>query len=148
VCGDPVYHAVDLSEGALELARENARENRVESVIEFRLGNLLGGFGKGSLNAVVANLPYIPSAECGGLPRHIREHEPLSALDGGADGLDLIRQVIQQAAEVLCPGGRIFLEIGFDQAIRVVDTLKDCGFVEMVVHRDLGGRDRVVQAIR
>ncbi len=142
------YVAVDVSEAALALAGENAEANRVGSVIAFKRGDLLAGFEPGSLQAVVANLPYIPSADCGGLPRHIREHEPMSALDGGADGLDLIRVLIQQAVEVLSPGGRIFLEIGFDQAGRVVDILKDCGFGEMVVHRDLGGRDRVVQAAR
>ncbi len=142
------YVAVDVSEAALALAGENAEANRVGSAIALKRGDLLTGFETGSLQAVVANLPYIPSADCAGLPRHIREHEPMSALDGGTDGLDLIRRLIQQAAEVLCPGGRLFLEIGFDQAIRVVDTLKGCGFGEMVVHKDLGGRDRVVQAIR
>jgi release factor glutamine methyltransferase len=142
------YVAVDVSEAALALAGENAESNRVGSAIAFKRGDLLTGFESGSLQAVVANLPYIPSADCGELSRHIREHEPMSALDGGTDGLDLIRKLIQQATGVLCPGGRIFLEIGFDQAVRVVDTLRGCGFVEMVVHRDLGGRDRVVQATR
>lgn len=142
------YVAVDASEAALALAGENAEANRVASTIAFRQGDLLSGFEPASLNAVVANLPYIPSADCACLSRHIREHEPMSALDGGADGLELIRRLISQAAEVLCPRGRIFLEIGFDQAARVVETLKGCGFVEIVVHKDLGDRDRVVQAIR
>jgi release factor glutamine methyltransferase len=142
------YVAVDASEPALALAGENAEANRVGSAMAFKQGDLLAGFEPASLYAVVANLPYIPTQDCGTLPRHIREHEPLSALDGGPDGLDLIRRLVQQAAEILRPGGWIFLEIGFDQADRVLDILKACGFSGMVVHKDLGDRDRVVQATR
>lgn len=142
------YIGIDASEGALALARDNALANGVAASIDFRHGDLLAGFARGSLSAVVANLPYIPTADCALLPRHIREHEPLSALDGGPDGLDLIRRLVLQAVDVLPPGGRIFLEIGYDQAPRVVDTLKGCGFSEIVVHKDLGDRDRVVQATR
>lgn len=142
------YVAVDASEAALALAAENAEANRVGSLIAFKCGDLLSGFEPACLDAVVANLPYIPTADCSALSPHIREHEPLSALDGGPDGLDLIRRLVQQAAGILRPGGRIFLEIGFDQGAWVVDILKACGFVEMVVHKDLGDWDRVVQAAR
>lgn len=142
------YVAVDRSEPALALARENAADHGVSDAIEFRLNDLLAGFEPCSFDAVVANLPYIPAQDCQGLPRHIREHEPMSALDGGADGLALIRQLTAQAARVLSPRGRIFLEIGFDQGPRVVDTLKEHGFVETNVGQDLGGRDRVVIGCR
>lgn len=142
------YTAVDASEMALSLAKENADSNGVGTAIDFRRGDLLDGFPPGSLDAVVANLPYIPSADCGTLPVQIRCHEPMTALDGGADGLDLVRRIADQAAGVLRPGGHILLEIGFDQAARVVEILKGCGFVETVVHKDLGGRDRVVEATR
>lgn len=142
------YGAIDASAGALELAHENAGLHGVAGAIRFTQGNLLDGVPPGTLDAVVANLPYIPTADCTGLPRHIREHEPHSALDGGADGLALVRDLVKQAADVLVPGGRVFLEIGFDQGARVVELLGCHGFSERVIHKDLGERDRVVTAVR
>lgn len=136
--------AVDLHEEALDLARENAALNGVAARIDFRQGDLLEGIGAAMLDAVVGNLPYIPSADCANLPRHIREHEPMSALDGGPDGLDLIRRLVREARVVLKPGGWLFLEIGFDQGPAVVGWLGDNGFVNVAVRQDLGGRDRVV----
>lgn len=145
---DARYTGVDASEAALGLARENAALNGVEPAIKFKLGNLLDGFEAGSLDAVVANLPYISTADCTTLPRHIREHEPMSALDGGGDGLALIRKLVEQAAGVLRPGGWIFLEIGFDQGNLVVEWLTRHGYNGVRVHKDLGNRDRVVLACR
>jgi release factor glutamine methyltransferase len=145
---DALYTAVDASEAALDLALENAVLNGVRQSIEFKLGNLLAGFEAGALDAVVANLPYISTADCAVLPRHIREHEPMSALDGGPDGLDLIRVLAEQAAMMLRPGGWIFLEIGFDQGDLVVEWLTRHGFNGVRVHKDLGNRDRVVLARR
>jgi len=142
------YIGVDVSEAALGLARENADTNGVGRSLVFQQGNLLDGFAAGSLDAVVANLPYITTADCGTLPRHIREHEPMSALDGGGDGLDLIRKLVEQATLVLRPGGWIFLEIGFDQGALIVEWLTRHGFNGVGVHRDLGNRDRVVLACR
>jgi len=136
--------AVDLHPEALDLARENAGLNGVAGRIEFRQGNLLEGIGGAALDAVVANLPYIATGDCAKLPRHIRAHEPLSALDGGPDGLDLIRRLVKEAQVALKPGGWLFLEIGFDQGPAVVGWLRDNGFVNVVVRPDLGGRDRVV----
>lgn len=140
------YLAVDTSEAALGLARENAELNGVAAAIEFKQGSLLDGFGPGSLDAVVANLPYIPTADCADLARHIREHEPLSALDGGADGLDLIRRLAEQAKSILRPNGWLFLEIGYDQGRFVVEWLTRQGYNGACVHKDLGKRDRVVLA--
>lgn len=138
------FVAVDLHAEALELARENAVLNGVEGRIEFRQGDLLNGFAAGELDAVVSNLPYITSAECARLPGHIRNHEPMSALDGGADGLDLIRRLAVESRTALKPGGWLFLEIGFDQGQPVLGWLNDNGFVDVTVKKDLGGRDRVV----
>jgi release factor glutamine methyltransferase len=101
-----------------------------------------------SLDAVVANLPYIATGDCQGLPRQIREHEPLTALDGGADGLVLIRRLVDEARTRLKAGGFLFLEIGFDQAGRVVEWLQQRGYVDISVVADLGGRDRLVQSRR
>ncbi len=142
------YRAVDISGDALALARDNAGLNGVVPVIRFQQGDLLAGFEPASLDAVVANLPYISTAEMEGLPRHIRDHEPGSALDGGDDGLVLIRRLIIEARAVLRPGGWIFLEIGFDQGARVRDTLNEHGYSQATVLPDLGLRDRVVKALR
>jgi release factor glutamine methyltransferase len=142
------YQAVDLSEAALGLARENADLNAVGQLIEFRQGDLLAGFEPLSCDVVVANLPYISTAMCGTLARHIREHEPMTALEGGADGLDFIRKLTEQGLQVVRPGGRIFLEIGFDQGVAVVEWLSRCGYKEIQVHQDLGNRDRIVSACR
>jgi len=144
---DAEYRAVDQSEAALALAGENAAGNGVGAGIRFQKGDLLFGFGPHSLDAVVANLPYIPTSVCGGLPRHIRDHEPMSALDGGSEGLDVICRLAVGARTALRPGGWLFLEIGFDQGARVVDTLKECGYTGMVVLQDHGNRDRVVCAV-
>lgn len=142
------YRAVDVSGEALALALENAVLHGVDGIIRFQQGDLLAGFAPASLDAVVANLPYITTAGMEELPRHIRNHEPSSALDGGDDGLRLIRRLIAEARTVLRPGGWIFLEIGFDQGARVVDTLAEHGFSQTVVLPDLGVRDRVVKALR
>lgn len=140
------YMAVDASEVAIELARENAELNGVGAVIEFKQGSLLEGVAPGSMDAVVANLPYIPTADCGILPRHIREHEPLSALDGGVDGLELVRKLAEQAKGILKSRGWIFLEIGYDQGGIVVEWLIRLGYNGPRVIKDLGNRDRVVLA--
>ena len=139
------YMAIDASAEAIELAQENAALYKAPS-IDFRVGDLLEGVEASSLDAVIANLPYIPTRDCLSLPRHIREHEPLSALDGGEDGLSVIGRLVEEARDVLKPGGRLFLEIGFDQGRRVVKCLEALGYNAVTVHQDLGRRDRMVEA--
>jgi release factor glutamine methyltransferase len=73
----------------------------------------------------------------------VREHDPRSALDGGTDGLDVIRDVVPDAAIVLRPGGRIFLEIGATQAAAVKTILETEGFGSVSISQDLAGRDRI-----
>ena len=142
---DADYVAMDLSPDAVELAQANATLNACGS-IAFRVNDLLAGVDAGTLDAVMANLPYIASDVCRGLPGQIRLHEPLLALDGGPDGLAVIRRLIDEARTRLKPDGRLFLEIGFDQAAAVVDCMDQRGYVGIKVDRDLAGRDRVVQA--
>lgn len=138
------YIAIDANAEALTLARENAERLQVAERIQFQEGDLLVGLAPGSADAVVANLPYIRTADMAALPRHILAHEPLTALDGGADGLCLIRRLAADAVGVLRPGGWLFLEIGFDQGPSVKALLEAGGYSEVTVHPDLGGRDRVV----
>jgi len=137
------YTAIDVSPEALALARENAERLQVADRVTFQPGDLLTGLTTNSADAVVANLPYIRTADLAVLPRHIREHEPVRALDGGEDGLVCIRRLAGEAPAVLRPGGWLFLEIGFDQGEAVRACLTDLGYADVAVCPDAGGRDRV-----
>ncbi|MBT3191653.1 MAG: peptide chain release factor N(5)-glutamine methyltransferase [Verrucomicrobia bacterium] len=138
------YLAIDVSEDALSLARENAESLKLAEHVHFASADLADIVDPESMDAVVANLPYIPSAECDQLASVVRDHEPRSALDGGPDGLDIIRSVVQDACIVLKHDGMLFLEIGEEQGARVGALLKDCGFSDVAVIKDLTDRDRIV----
>jgi len=139
--------AVDASAAALSVARENAARHGVARRIHFHHGDLLsGGAARPRLSLVVANLPYIPTAEMAQLEPHVRDYEPPSALDGGADGLTLVRRLIPQAAVKLRPGGRLWLEMAEDQGARILACLREGPWREATVHDDLYGRPRFVSA--
>lgn len=142
------WMAVDREAGALSLARENALALGVEAAIAWRLGDLLESFDGDSLDLVVSNPPYIVSAVCDTLSPEVRDYEPRTALDGGADGLELLRRLIRRAAVVLRRGGHIYLEIGWDQGHRTAALLEQAGFEHVAVHPDLAGRDRVAEGIK
>jgi release factor glutamine methyltransferase len=141
---DGKYLAIDTSDKALELARENAALLLLSDKVHFINADLADVVDPESIDAVVANLPYIPSAACDKLDSIVRDHEPRSALDGGPDGLDIIRSVIQDAAFILKNNGLIFLEIGDDQGPKVKRLLVDSGFSDVKITQDLNKRDRVV----
>jgi release factor glutamine methyltransferase len=134
--------ATDCEEAALSLARENAKRLGLAEHVTFVLGRNCAGATPGSLDAVVSNPPYVASAVVDALPRHIRDFEPRSALDGGADGLNVIRGLVHDAAIALKRGGFIFLEIGDDQGPAVLALLEGAGFAEAVILRDLAGLTR------
>jgi len=140
------YVAIDASAEALELARANAARCGVADKVEFRHASGCGEFPAGSVDAIVANLPYIPTATVATLEKHIRDHEPLQALDGGADGLDIIRNVAHDAVMVLRPGGWLFLEIGDDQGTAVRELLEILGFIAIAILPDLAGKTRFARA--
>ena len=99
------------------------------------------------LDAVVANLPYVDEKDMESLDPEVR-HEPALALDGGRGGLDLIRRLIVQAWERLLPDGRVFLEIGHDQAADVSDLFRGMGYRTVEVGRDFAGVERFVLGIK
>lgn len=134
--------AVDCEEAALSLARENAARCGVADRIRFVHGRGCANAEAGSLDAVVSNPPYIPAAEVDALPRKILGFEPRSALDGGADGLDIVRDVIRDSAIALRKGGWLFLEIGDDQGGPVRAAMEDAGFDPVEIRRDFAGKTR------
>jgi len=138
------YLAIDISENALSLARENAEKMQLSENVNFINADLADVVEPETIDAVVANLPYIPTAACETLERVVRDHEPRSALDGGADGLRIIEAIVGDAGFILKNNGMIFLEIGDDQGGSVKNLLEDAGFVDVNVLKDLNERDRVV----
>jgi len=140
------YIAIDASTDALKLARANATRCGAADRVEFRHSHGCGEFPAGSVDAIVANLPYIPTAVVATLDRNVREHEPHLALDGGPDGLDIVRHVARDAVMVLRPGGWLFLEIGDEQGPATHDLLEHLGLVEISVLADLAGKTRFVRA--
>lgn len=144
---DALYLAIDVSADALELARENAAAHGLDEKIAFSDAGLSELVEPASIDAIVANLPYIPTAEYEKLPAHIRCHEPRIALDGGPNGMGVIEDVVQDAAIVLKQGGFLFMETGCDQTAAAKSLLTEAGFQGIELVRDLSGRDRVITAI-
>jgi release factor glutamine methyltransferase len=137
--------ATDISGDALALAHENARRHKVNSRIQFLRGDLLAPV-PGRMDGVIANLPYVTTAEWQNLPRHIREQEPRVALDGGPDGLDLIRRLFSQAPRYVKPDGWLMLEIGATQGSAVSALARQAFSLAAVnLHRDYAGLTRVVE---
>lgn len=135
---------IDISPEALSLARENAERLGLSGRFQLLENNLLAGFEDASFDLVVSNPPYILADVCKELDPSVRDYEPMLALDGGGDGLDLIRPLVEQAARVLRPGGGLLLEIGYDQGDAVSDCLKKAGFQNVAVTQDYAGLDRIV----
>jgi release factor glutamine methyltransferase len=138
--------ATDHSADALAVARANAERLGLEvTFLEGDLAEPLAPHGPFSLLA--ANLPYIPTGELAALPPEVRA-EPARALDGGPDGLDLVRRLVAQAPALLAPGGALALEIGAGQADATADLLTGAGFTDVRRRRDLAGIDRVVSGVK
>ena len=138
--------AVDLSSDALELARENARQNGVDGRVLWVRTDWLAGL-RGRFHLIVSNPPYVPTEEYAHLPREVRVYEPRLALDGGPRGLRELRRIAQEAPRHLEPGGRLYLEIGAQQAEDVRTLLEEArAFTSVEVLQDLAGRDRFVRA--
>ena len=137
-----VFVGLDISPDALALARENAEFTGLADRVLFAESDGCGEFEPASVDALVSNPPYIPSRVVDGLERHIREHEPRLALDGGADGLDVYRALLLDAVMVLKPNGGVFFEIGDEQGIALRDMLEEFGFTDVSIIRDYSGKDR------
>lgn len=139
--------ATDISEDALALARENLVATLPGLEIEFRPGSVFQPVQGERFDVIVSNPPYVAEGERGDLASEVIDWEPIGALFSGADGLDLIREIVADAPEYLNPGGLLALEIGAAQAEKVAGMVRrGPSFGEPVVRRDLAGRDRIVLA--
>lgn len=135
---------VDLSEEALAVARENAANLGLAGRLALLRGDWTEGLGDETFDVVVANPPYIPTADILGLDPEVREHEPHLALDGGPDGLEAYRRLAPEILRVLHPDGFFAVEIGYDQSQAVEAIFRTAGACEVRTRKDLADRDRVV----
>ncbi len=134
--------ATDISPAAIELARRNAAKNGVDSRIEFVQQDLFPS--QGEYHLIVSNPPYIPSDTLQKLPIYGRE--PTLALDGGADGLSLVRRILTAAPDRLLPGGLLLMEIEASEGPAVLSLVYDSfGEAEIHLHKDFSGRERLLE---
>lgn len=144
--GDARGVASDLSAEALATARANAERHGVAARALFVRGSYASMLAPGAFDAIVSNPPYIETAAIAELDEEVRLHDPLAALDGGADGLDAYRVIVEEARTALRPGGLLAVEIGHEQGRSVAALFSAAGFVAVETTADLAGRDRVVSA--
>jgi release factor glutamine methyltransferase len=144
------FHAIDVSPAALAVARSNAEALKLAGRVEFHEGDLLAPIAAlGPFDAILSNPPYIPTAMVGLLEPGVRDFEPHLALDGGADGLEIVRRLVAQAVPLLAPGGALMLEIGSSQEAPVRALLADHPELEPApTVRDAANHPRVVRATR
>lgn len=134
---------IDLSEEACRTAAANAALNSVDDRVTFRQGSWTDGL-TGRFDLIVSNPPYIPSTEIATLSVEVREHDPLLALDGGADGLEPYRLFASALPPLLAPGGVIVFEIGAGQGPDVVALMRGGGLEFRGSRNDLGGHERAL----
>ena len=140
--------ATDVSREALQVASLNRTHYGVEEEVQFVCCDGLSGL-QGAFDAIVSNPPYVRSADIANLQREVRDHEPHFALDGGEDGLDVVRRLVELSESRLAPGGSLLAEVGVGQADAVVELLRRSdGWAEVKAVDDLAGVPRVVCATR
>ena len=136
---------MDLSSPALELARSNARELRMD--VTFRQGDIMDPGGDWPMfDVIVSNPPYVPAGDRASMQPHVVESEPEEALfvpDG--DPLGIFREILSFASDHLKPGGWVYLEIYEAFGDRVCDALRDAGFTNIESKKDIFGKDRFVR---
>ena len=146
ICSNVKVTATDISAEAVETAEANAEALRVK--VRFHTGDMFEPVKGRKFDMIVSNPPYIRTNMISILQEEVKDHEPLNALDGGRDGLDFYRAIVEKAAGFLKPEGFLLMEIGHDQGEDLRKMLKDSGkYSPAVVIKDLPGRDRVVKCI-
>lgn len=144
ICSNIRVVASDISSAAIAVASQNAAALRAK--VKFVEGDMFKPHAGKKFDMIVSNPPYIRTAMLSILQEEVKDHEPLTALDGGKDGLDFYRIIVKEAASHLKPGGFLMLEIGHDQGEDLRKMLKDDGrYTPAEVIKDLPGKDRVVK---
>ena len=148
-CPTATVHALDVSEPALKVARENAARLGLGERVLFHEGDGFGALpAQARFDLIVSNPPYIPSAEIETLQPEVREHDPRLALDGGPDGLDFYRRLAAEAGSRLKRVGRLMLELGDGQGRAVSELLTQQGWTVVSVLKDYSARARILIARR
>lgn len=139
---------LDISEDALEVARKNASSNGVTDRLKLIKSDVFTNLDveKKSLDFIVSNPPYIPTEVVDTLHIRVKDFEPHMALDGGDDGLDFYRQIVDESREYLKDGGQVFFEVGHDQSEDVSKLFVENGYRDVYTIKDLQGFERVVIA--
>ena len=132
----------DISKQAINVAKENAKFNDVAA--DFERSDLFDDVMEEQFDMMVSNPPYIRSDEIAALMPEVADFEPHEALDGKEDGLYFYRKLIAGCGEFMKPGGYVLFEIGYDQGTEVSSMMKNAGFEEVTVVKDLAHHDRVV----
>ncbi len=146
-CDSVLVDALDLSIGALDIARKNAVRHNVKNRIRFINSDFLTDFAADrKYDLIVSNPPYIPERDIPFLPESVREYEPHTALVAGVDGLMFYRALADKASSLLFEKGMIIVECGFDQGHKVSEIFSDKN-MDTVILKDLAGIDRIVSAI-
>ena len=136
----------ELSDAALKICRQNVRRNGLSGrVVPFQVDALeKPGRHLGEFQCIVSNPPYIPRADIDELDGSVKDYEPLMALDGGEDGLDFYRSIVEKWKDALVPGGRMYFEVGIGQADDVLRIMRGQGFGDIQIVKDLHDIPRVV----
>ncbi|MDD4003243.1 MAG: peptide chain release factor N(5)-glutamine methyltransferase [Clostridia bacterium] len=133
--------AADISEKAVKLAKSNAAANNAE--IEFIVSDMFENLAGRKFDIIISNPPYIKSSDIDSLEREVKDYEPLSALDGGEDGLKYYKIIAQNAKNFINDGGIIFLETGYNQSEEVKELFSEYNNIEVI--KDLDGNNRILK---
>ena len=134
---------IDISKNSLDISRINAKKLFVDERVKFFKSDV-DKFDQGKYDLIVSNPPYINSNKIKYLERDVSKFEPKLALDGGLDGLSVVRKVIKKSSGLLKKNGKFILEIGFDQKSKVIKLLNNKGFYINSTTRDLANNDRCI----
>ncbi|MBQ8389432.1 MAG: peptide chain release factor N(5)-glutamine methyltransferase [Oscillibacter sp.] len=136
----------EYSDAALKICRQNIRRNGLSGrVVPIQVDALSKpDRSLGEFHCIISNPPYIPRADIETLDTSVKDYEPHMALDGGEDGLDFYRSIVEKWKEALVPGGRLYFEVGIGQADEVLRLMRREGFGDIQVVKDLNGIPRVV----
>jgi release factor glutamine methyltransferase len=137
---------VDISDAALKIAIKNAEKHSVNERLDLHISNLFDKVDEYVFDAIVSNPPYIPTNDIDALQEEVRSFEPRAALEGGPDGLDIVKRIIEDAPKHLKTGGLLLIEIGWDQSERVAAMLDNEIWKDVEFLPDLQGIPRILRA--